>query len=282
MSPPEDASQAPARDPRSAEAQRFVRLAQSGETVSASHFVERLDFAERARAVPLRPYVILNMVSTVDGRASLGGRSGAIGGRADRVLFHALRAGVDGVMAGAGTVRVEHYGRIIPSPDTRARRLARGLSEEPIACIVSGRLAVPLETPLLAEPDAHVVFLTQSAASVTGAAAQIEYVRAARDGRLDLPRALAELSERFAVRTLLCEGGPHLNAELLLAGLVDELFLSLAPKLAGGEDVSGEALRILAGREFEPPLELALLGVLEHESHLFLRYAVRDPAPAPS
>ncbi len=104
-------------------------------------------------------------------------------------------------------------------------------------------------------------------------------MRAAREGRLDLPRALAELSERFAVRTLLCEGGPHLNAELLLAGLVDELFLSLAPKLAGGEDVSGESLRILAGREFEPPIELTLLGVLEHESHLFLRYAVREPTP---
>jgi riboflavin-specific deaminase-like protein len=281
MTSPEDASHAPARDPRSADAQRFTPLRPGAETVSASDFVERLDFAKRARAVPLRPYVILNMVSTVDGRASLRGRSGALGGRADRVLFHALRAGVDGVMAGAGTVRVEHYGRIIPSQETRARRLTRGLSEEPIACIVSGRLSVPLETPLLAEPEARVVFLTQSAASVTGAAAKIEYVRAAREGRLDLPRALDDLSERFAVRTLLCEGGPHLNAELLLAGLVDELFLSLAPKLAGGEDVSGESLRILAGREFEPPLELALLGVLEHESHLFLRYAARDSAPAP-
>jgi riboflavin biosynthesis pyrimidine reductase len=219
------------------------------------------------------------MVSTVDGRASLDGRSGAIGDRADRVLFHALRASVDGVMAGAGTIRAERYGRIIASEAGRARRLRRGLSEEPLACIVSGRLALPSDTPLLADPAARVVILTPSAASVTGAAAQIEYIRAERDGRLDLPLALAELSERFGVRTLLCEGGPHLNAELLLAGLVDELFLSLAPKLAGGEDVSGESLRIIAGGEFEQPLELELLGVLEHESHLFLRYAVRSPAP---
>lgn len=229
--------------------------------------------------MPLRPYVILNMVSTVDGRASIGGRSGAIGDRADRVLFHALRASVDGVMAGAGTIRVERYGRIIASEAGRARRVQRGLSEEPLACIVSGQLSLPPDTPLLAEPAARVVILTPSAASVTGAAAQIDYIRAGHDGRLDLPRALGELSERFGVRTLLCEGGPHLNAELLQAGLVDELFLSLAPKLAGGGDVSGESLRILAGSEFEQPLELELLGVLEHESHLFLRYAVRAPAP---
>jgi riboflavin-specific deaminase-like protein len=275
----DDPAAAPARDPRSADAQHFARLEARADLLSASEFVEQLDFASRASAVRLRPYVILNMISTVDGRASIGGRSGAIGGRADRVLFHALRARVDGVMAGAGTVRVERYGRIIASEAGRSQRLQRGLSEEPLACIVSGRLALPADIPLLADPAAHVAILTPSAASVTGAAAQIDYIRAERDGRLDLPRALAELSERFAVRTLLCEGGPHLNVELLQAGLVDELFLSLAPKLAGGEDVTGESLRILAGGEFEQPLELELLTVLENESHLFLRYAVRDSTP---
>jgi riboflavin-specific deaminase-like protein len=229
--------------------------------------------------VPLRPYLILNMVSTVDGRASIDGRSGAIGDRADRVLFHALRASVDGVMAGAGTIRVERYGRIIASEAGRARRLQRGLSEEPLACIVSGRLALPSDTPLLADPAARVVILTPSAASVTGAAAQVDYIRAERDGRLDLPLALAELSERFGVRTLLCEGGPHLNGQLLLAGIVDELFLSFAPKLAGGEDATGEALRIVAGAQFREPLGLELLGVLESTSTLFLRYGVRASAP---
>ena len=134
--------------------------------------------------------------------------------------------------------------------------------------------------PLLDEPAARVVILTPSAASLPASAAQIEYVRAARDGRLDLAQALAELSERFGVRTLLCEGGPHLNSELLAAGLVDELFLSLSPMLAGGEESTGEALRILAGAEFESPVELELLEALESGSHLFLRYGVRASAPA--
>jgi riboflavin biosynthesis pyrimidine reductase len=228
-----------------------------------------------------RPRVILNMVSTADGHATLGGRSGPLSGPADRALFHALRLAVDAVMAGAATVRVERYGRIVPDASRRQSRVARGLREEPLACIVSGRLALEGEIPLLADPAARVVILTPSSASLPAgaAAAEVDYIRAARDGQLDLAAALAELRARFDVHTLLCEGGPHLNAQLLGAGLVDELFLSLSPLLAGGDPVSGgEALRILAGPSFSPPVALRLRGVLEHDSGLFLRYSVR-PAP---
>jgi riboflavin-specific deaminase-like protein len=276
MSAREDASESqpkPAGEPA-----MFRRLLPAGEAAGASQIVDSFELAERAQTVAARPYLILNMVSTLDGRASIGGRSGPIGNRADRELFHALRASVDAVMAGAGTVRVERYGRIIPNATTRERRVARGLVEEPLACIVSARLTLPDDLPLLNEPAARVAIVTPSAASLTGTSAQIEYVRAGSDGRLDLRLAMRELSERFGVRTLLCEGGPHLNAELLQAGLVDELFLSLAPKLTGGEDVTGEALRIVAGATFEQPLELELLGALENESDLFLRYGVRRSA----
>ena len=81
------------------------------------------------------------MASTVDGRASIGGRSGAIGNRADRELFHALRASVDAVMAGAGTVRVERYGRIIPDASrpgggawSAASARSRSPASSPDAC----------------------------------------------------------------------------------------------------------------------------------------------------
>src|SRR3954462_5599685 len=74
-----------------------------------------------------RPYLGLNMVGTADGKATVGGRSGPIGNQADRELFHELRAQVDAVMAGAGTVRAERYGRIVRDPGRRERRAARGL-----------------------------------------------------------------------------------------------------------------------------------------------------------
>jgi len=250
------------------------RLLPAGEPATPQQIADQLELTATAHPPPTRPYVILNMISTADGRASIGGRSGPIGDRADRELFHALRAAVDAVMVGAGTVRTERYGRLIREEERRRLRRERGRSEEPLACIVSGRLELPADLPLLADPHARVAIITRSPASVTGAAARVEYVRAEHDGTLDLRRALAELRERFAVRSLLCEGGPHLNSHLLAARLVDELFLTLSPKLAGGDPPNGESLRIVAGAALEPPVELELVGLLESGGQLFMRYGV--------
>jgi riboflavin biosynthesis pyrimidine reductase len=181
-------------------------------------------------------------------------------------------------MAGAGTVRTERYGRIVPDERRRRRRRERGYSEEPLACIVSGRLSLPADLPLLAEPEAKVVIVTAATAALGDCAADVQYIRAERGGALDLPAALIELRERFGVRTLLCEGGPHLNLDLLAAQLIDELFLSLSPKLAGGAPAGSEGLRILAGAPLKEPVELELAAALESASQLFLRYLVRPSA----
>src|SRR5262249_27919945 len=160
---------------------------------------------DRAAAKTRRPYVILNMASTADGRATIAGRSGPIGNRADRELFHGLRAAVDAVMVGAGTARTEHYRGIVRDEPHRRLRRERGLSEQPLACIVSESLFLPpAEVPLLADPGSRVAILTPSADSLPDSGAQIDYVRAIRDGQLDLPGALAELRERHGVQTLLC------------------------------------------------------------------------------
>jgi riboflavin biosynthesis pyrimidine reductase len=256
------------------EPMRLQRLLPAGAAASVAEIVEQMGLWQRPEQAPLRPRVMLNMVSTVDGRASLGGRSGPLSGRADRALFHGLRGAVDAVLVGAGTVRSERYGRIIPDAACRALRAQRGLSEEPLACIVSGRLALDGEIPLLGEPSARVVILTASAASLPATAAAVDYVRTARDGHLDLAAALSELGTRFGVRSVLCEGGPHLAMQLLEADVLDELFLSISPLLAGGEPAGGEALRILAGGELEPAVALELLGALRSDASLFLRYGV--------
>jgi riboflavin biosynthesis pyrimidine reductase len=296
----------------------FTRLLAPGDPVAAQEFVTSLGLHERSRGVPLsgantggqsderagersgssatgrvgrpsgpeRPYVLLNVVATVDGRATLDGRSGPLSGPADRALFHGLRSVVDAVMAGAGTMRTERYGPIVPDPERRRLRAERGLAERPLACVVSASLAgLTSELPLLADADSRVIVLTQSPQTLPAVAADVAYVRArATDGSLDLPAALIELHDRLHVRTLLCEGGPHLNAQLLSAGLVDELFLSISPLLAGGGGPPGETvlseseppLRILAGPDLSSPAQLQLCSALEHDSHLFLRYRVRD------
>jgi riboflavin-specific deaminase-like protein len=242
--------------------------------LSAAEVIEDLGLWELAPQGE-RPRVLVNMACTVDGRATVGGRSGPIGDRADNELFHALRTTVDAVLVGAGTVRAEHYRRLVRGDAARQLRRTRGLAEEPLACIVSAGLGLnPEEVPLLADPAARLAILTPSHASLPESATAPEYVRCAHDGLLDLPAALAELQGRLGVRTVLCEGGPHLNVQLLTAGLVDELFLSLAPKLAGGDALS-ESLRILSGPALDPPVELELLAALESESNLLLRYRVR-------
>ena len=251
-----------------------------GEPALVRRLVEDLDLAKRATAASTsRPYTVLNMVSTADGRATLSGRSGEIGGSADKALFMGLRTIVDGVMVGAGTVRAEGYKRLVRDEGRRAARRERGLNEEPLACVVSGRLALSEEIPLLADPQARVAILTASQTSLPpGCKAEVEYIRAMRDGVLDLSGAMSQLREAHGIHTLLCEGGPHLGAQLLQEGLIDELFLSLSPLLASG-DATGETLRILSGPELEPPVSLDLVSVYEHDSHLFLRYRIQ---PRPS
>jgi riboflavin-specific deaminase-like protein len=258
------------------------RLLPPGPDTDPQRFVDGLELESATAGADGRPLVLLNMASTVDGRASIGGRSGAIGNRADRVLFHALRGAVDAVMVGAGTVRAERYGRMIRDEERRRRRTERGLPAEPLASIVSASLELPADLPLLSEPAAHVVILTPSEGSVGEVAAHVEYVRAGRGSVCSLATALAELHARFSVRTLLCEGGPRLNHDLLRAGLVDELFLSLAPMLAGGDDPERRTLRILAGDELSEPVQLELASALESESQLLLRYRVRASAGAGS
>jgi riboflavin-specific deaminase-like protein len=254
------------------------RLLPPGPDTHPADFVDGLGLDAKQAPDGATPFLLLNMASTADGRASLSGRSGAIGNRADHALFHALREAVDAILVGAGTVRAERYGRLVRDPQRRRRRAQRGLAEEPLACIVSASLDLPADLPLLSEPAARVVILTPSEATVGDVAARVEYVRAGSGSVCDLEESLRQLRERFAVRTVLCEGGPHLNHDLLRAGLVDELYLSFAPLLAGGDDPERRTLRIVSGDELPRPSAMELESVLESESQLFLRYLLRTPS----
>jgi riboflavin-specific deaminase-like protein len=210
----------------------------------------------------------VNFVVTLDGRIAIDGRSGPIGGEADREIFHGLRTQADAVMVGAGTIRTERYGRIVRSPERRARREAEGLAADPLAVIVSASLNLPVDLPLLQDEHSTVVILTASSEELAPTPATVHYLR----GRPDrLTPLLGELRTRHGVRSILCEGGASLTDSLVREGLMDELFLSVAPKLAGGPPITllrGERLAL------DPTLELELVSLLEHEGNLFGRYRV--------
>ena len=170
-------------------------------------------YAPWQHAQAKRPFIAVNMVQTADGRAAVHGRTASISSVADRQLFHALRTRVDAVMVGAGTVRIERYGRLVRDPLRREQRVAAGLAADPLAIVVSGSLDLPADVPLLQDPDSRVVIITSSPASLQGVRAHVEYVRHAS---VDLPSALAQLRAEHGVRAILCEGGPHLNASLVV------------------------------------------------------------------
>jgi riboflavin-specific deaminase-like protein len=223
-------------------------------------------------APPDRPYLVLNMVSSLDGRAAIDWRTKGLSTELDRRLFHHLRTQADAVMVGAGTVRTERYGRMAKSEELRDKREREGLARDPQAVVVSGRLDLPADLPLLNEPEQRVLIATGSDAVLPGVGDQVEYARVGDD----LPLLMARLREQYGIRSVLCEGGPTLNSFLLAAGLVDELFLTLNPKLVGG----AAALTIVAGRELVEPGELSLMSVAEGAGDLFTRWRVQKPLHA--
>jgi riboflavin-specific deaminase-like protein len=232
---------------------------------TADELVQALRFGELAPAG--RPYVVVNMVATADGRASVSGRTAPLSSVADRQLFHALRTRVDAVMVGAGTVRTERYGRIIRDPARREQRSAAGLAPDPLAIVVTASLALAPDIPLLQDPEQRVVVITASDGVIEGCAAQVGYLRSSP---VDLAAALARVRADHGARSILCEGGPHLNASLLADGLVDELFLTIVPKLAGGAG----ALTIVGDAPLQEPRALDLVWLLESAGELFARYAL--------
>ena len=221
-------------------------------------------------ATAQRPHVAVNMVHTADGRAAVDGRTAPISTVADRQLFHALRTRADAVMVGAGTLRVERYGRIVRDAERREQRRLAGLQPDPLAIVVSGSLDLPADLPLLQDPDSRVVVITASEASIDGARADVQYLRYPAGG-IDLAAALAQLRSENRVRSILCEGGPHLNASLVANGLIDELFLTTSPQLAGGAGV----LSIMDDALLGAPLALTLLSLCEHAGELFARYELQ-------
>jgi riboflavin biosynthesis pyrimidine reductase len=217
-----------------------------------------------------RPWLRGNMVTSLDGAAHHGGRSQPLSSDADMRIFGVLRGLADVVVVGAETVRREGYRPARKRPAFAEMRAAAGQGPAPAVAVVSASLDLDFSLPLFTEPWVPTLLLTGAEAAperlAAARAAGVEVVPAGDGVRVDPARVPGALAAR-GLRRQLTEGGPRFIGQLAGAGALDELCLTLAPRVA-----LGDAARIMDGPPLEVPEDFALDAVLEDEGFLFTRY----------
>jgi len=220
-----------------------------------------------------RRWVRANMVSSADGAAQAEGKSGGLSGEADKKVFRALRGLADVILVGATTVRTEGY-RQPAAPREPYARLREAAGQAPAAAIavISASLDLDFDAPLYREATVPTITVTvgDAPADRLAVAREAGEVLIAGTGRADVRLAIDQLAGSGRGR-ILCEGGPHLLAEVARVGRLDELCLALSPRL-----LAGHAMRILDGPPLEPPLPLSLHTLLAEDGFLFTRHLVTN------
>lgn len=245
----------------------------------------RLDLPLR----PDRPYVMGNFVTTLDGVVSLNEPGQAGGGEIsgfnehDRMVMGLLRAVAGAVVVGAGTLRAvprqlwtaEYvYPKLAHAYGALRRRV--GYSEPPLNVIVTGRGELDLDLPVFRSADVPVLIVTtqQGAERLHDHPPTVQVAALAGDGPLSARGILGAILRVRAMAAILVEGGPHLMADFFAEQALDELFLTLAPQVAG-RDESSQRPGLVEGKILAPenPRWGTLVGVKRADNHLFLRYA---------
>jgi riboflavin biosynthesis pyrimidine reductase len=215
------------------------------------------------------PHLRINVVSSIDGAATIGGRSGGLGDAADTATMQALRANADVVLVGAGTVAIEGYGGMRVDDEAAAWRVAEGFAAQPRIAVVSGSASLGPRHPVFAQAVVRPLV-------VTGTDADADRVAALAEVADIIPAAdVADALDQLALaagRRILCEGGPTLFAALIEADLVDEVCLTLSPRLVGGD-----APRVAHSAQ-EAVRRMSLDDVRRVGDELFLRYTRRRGA----
>ena len=214
-----------------------------------------------------RPFFAANMVTSLDGRAAVGGRSKLLGSERDSELLMGLRTRFDALLVGASTLRSERYGTLVRDPELKRAREEAGLDPDPLAVVLTRSMELPWDCPLFTEGVGQVVIYTGVDREPPPTATEVEVVAVGSDPEVG---ELAEWLHGQGIRSVLCEGGPDVLGQLIAAGLIDELFLTLHPVITGEAD----APRIVEGPEGS--IEAFELVELSREGdELFTRFRPR-------
>ena len=218
-----------------------------------------------------RPWVYVNMVSSIDGATAVDGVSASLGGPADQLVFSALRAQADVIVAGAQTVRAEEYRAPQTHPEIQKQRLARGQSAKPLIVVVSGSASLTPDMRLFEDPSYEPVLVTGTKASPEHLEGLVGKARVIvqPNPSVDLG-AMLDLLGAEGHKRCLVEGGPSLNGQFISEGLVDEWNMTLSPILA-----SGNSSRPAHGPTTQDGQRLDLVRLWHADGLLFGRWVRR-------
>jgi len=240
-----------------------------------------------------RPYVLVNFIETLDGVIAYTQPGepyqGTVGGKSDidHMVMGILRARADAVIFGAGSLREDkghiHTPAFVSPPHAEAyaaMRVALGKGEtQPLSVVMSASGQIDLNERTFHAPDLRVVVVTTAAGEerLRGETLPAGVELRAVDGTetVDVLAMLRLLADDYGVRVAVNEGGPLVLASFLAAGAVDELFLTLAPQLAG-RAVERPRRALVEGVAFSPAdaPNARMLSIKQAGNHLFLRYAI--------
>ena len=224
---------------------------------------------------PDRPYTAINMVMSADGHTAVEGSERGLGSPTDQRLMRELRVHFDIVLNGAATFRASGTSARLNRPELEQWRLERGMPPSPIAAVLTRSGDLPAERRFFTDNSFDAVIYLSSAAPPDA------HQRLATLGRpvVEVPAgqevkaAFQHMHDALGARRVLVEGGATLNGAIIQAGLCNELFLTLAPKIVGGpEALPAVRWEGVVKRNNLQTLALAHQYADTKSGELFLRY----------
>ena len=227
-----------------------------------------------------RPYIVINMVMSLDGTVTVEGTERGLGSQLDQALMRELRVHADVVMNGAGTLRASGTSSRV-SEDYQALRRSRGKPPNPTAAVITRSGNLPLDRGFFTERDFDaMIYLADSVPAERRAAIEATgrpFVVLPTDGLLE--GMLAHMRHDLSARLLLVEGGPHLNGSLFELGAVDEYFFTLGPVIvAGNSPLAAVVTSRAPAIDRLTRLELVSLSFEPSTNEHYLRYRVAPGA----
>jgi riboflavin-specific deaminase-like protein len=221
-----------------------------------------------------RPQVVMNMAMSADGKvSSISREPTSFTSREDKNFLVKLRSQCDALITAAGTVRIDRATMTVWDAHLRAERVRRRKPPHPIRVVVSGSLSIDPSLPVFKKPVSPLILVC---CEIAPQSRRLKFSKLARvivcgKNEVNIPKLISILAKEYGVRNILTEGGPTLNDAFFRARCVNELYVTLCPKLVGGQ-AAPTLVEGLGIPKLRQAVEAKLVSCRQGEEEWFLKY----------